>query len=99
PPASIITCRSGAAKDRVTGRANRDGTQPSSSPRSRPRTSRLERLKFRYRASQYDATLVKMLFAHRKRILKLTRLRLRGPSSIDSCLQQPRRICDEWRNG
>jgi len=54
-----------------------------------------------YRQSRRDRKKVEMLFAHLKRILKLDRLRLRGPSGAqDEFLwrQQPR-TCDEWPAG
>ena len=54
-----------------------------------------------YKQSRKDRKKVEMLFAHLKRILRLDRLRLRGPNGAhDEFLwRRPRRTYDEWRSG
>ena len=54
-----------------------------------------------YRQSRRDRKKVEVLFAHLKRILKLDRLRLRGPVGLTTSFfwRQPRRTYDEWRSG
>ena len=53
-----------------------------------------------YRQSRKARKKVEMLFAHLKRILKLDRLRLRGPAerAMSSCSLLLRRTCDEWQS-
>jgi hypothetical protein len=52
-----------------------------------------------YKQSRKDRKKVEMLFAHLKRILKLDRLRLRGPvvRAMSSCSRPSRKVYDEWR--
>ena len=56
----------------------------------------------RYKQSRKDRKKVEMLFAHLKRILKLTRLRLRGPSGahdeflLAATAQNLRRMAKSW---
>ena len=54
-----------------------------------------------YKRSRKDRKKVEILFAHFKRIFKLDRLRLQASVAREMSfyLQQPRRICGEWRNG
>ena len=55
-----------------------------------------------YRQSRKDRKKVEMLFAHLKRILKLDRLRLRGPSGardeflLAATAQNLRRMAKRW---
>ena len=53
-----------------------------------------------YRQSRKDRKKVEMLFAHLKRILNLTRLRLRGMNGArdEFCLQLSLRTSGAWRN-
>jgi len=56
----------------------------------------------RYGQSRKDRKKVEMLFAHLKRILKLTRLRLRGPNGardeflLAAIAQNLRRMAKSW---
>ena len=54
-----------------------------------------------YARSRRQRKKVEVLFAHLKPILRLRRLRLRGPSGAhdEFLLAAPRRTCEEWRCG
>jgi hypothetical protein len=53
-----------------------------------------------YAVSCRERKKVEMLFAHLKRILRLGRLRLRGPSGpkTSSCWPPQPKICENWRS-